>query len=93
MTREQAKELLPIITAFVEGKIIQVYTTNGWKTTDDPAFDSTFSLFRIKPEPREFWLIDNHITEPLTVLYSEPNEYFRNDHPHCEIIHVIEVIE
>lgn len=59
MTIEQAKELLPIIQAFAEGKAIQ--TKNGdetWITIDKEADLNIESLveypdcFRIKPEPK-----------------------------------------
>jgi hypothetical protein len=57
MTRNDAKELLPIITAFAEGKTIQIKSTHGWEDlkpsvsfVDDP------SNYRIKPEPRRFWV-------------------------------------
>lgn len=41
MNRQQAKELLPIIEAFAEGKIIQVRTNSisKWIETTTPAFD------------------------------------------------------
>lgn len=50
MTREEAKELLPIIQAFAEGKTIQVWANNTWKDEDYPFFEP-LSQFRIKPEP------------------------------------------
>ena len=51
MTREEAKELLPIIQAFAEGKTIEIYD-GEWKTMiiKDPHFDSVPSCYRIKPE-------------------------------------------
>ena len=50
MTREEAKELLPFIQAFAEGKTIQVWTNNTWKDEDYPFF-GPLCQFRIKPEP------------------------------------------
>lgn len=60
MTREKAKELLPVIQAFAEGKTIQGkikgveggnwYDLNG----SELHFDADF--YRIKPEPRRFWI-------------------------------------
>lgn len=51
MTRKETKELLPIMQAFAEGKIIQVWN-NTWKdTTEDPYFCGT-NKYRIKPEPK-----------------------------------------
>ena len=53
MTPQQAKELLPIITAFAEGKEIQVQYPNGtWYKLVNPSFDEASHLYRIKPEPQ-----------------------------------------
>lgn len=53
MTREQAKELLPIITAFTEGKPIEVMITSGrWIEMDNPIFNDDPKKYRIKPEPK-----------------------------------------
>lgn len=51
MTREEAKELLPIIQAFAEGKTIQVWYNDTWQDEEYPSFGE-LSLFRIKPEPK-----------------------------------------
>ena len=53
MTREEAKELLPIIQAFADGKTIEIYDEE-WKTMvfKDPHFDCAPSRYRIKPEPK-----------------------------------------
>lgn len=59
MNRQQAKDLLPIIQAFAEGKTIQFYYLKGldeklWR--DIPDEDVKFSYhptrYRIKPEPK-----------------------------------------
>ena len=51
MTRKEAKELLPIIQAFAEGKTIQYETRDGWIDLDAlyPHSD-ILSKYRIKPE-------------------------------------------
>jgi len=60
MNREQAKELLPIIQAFAEGKQIQYQCdTDGWE--DVESFNPTWvvgdpSSYRIKPEPRVIYV-------------------------------------
>lgn len=52
MTREQAKELLPIIQAFADGKTIQYKNEYGlWIEIDCPIW-SKFCQYRIKPEPK-----------------------------------------
>ena len=54
MTREEAKELLPIIQAFAEGKTIQFRTNNrSWVDLldNDIEINALFE-YRIKPEPK-----------------------------------------
>lgn len=57
MTREELKEAMPILTAFVDGKTIQCYDHNTGTWVDDGEQLHTVSLyvrpsdFRIKPEP------------------------------------------
>lgn len=53
MTREEAKELLPMIKAFAEGKEIEYYDCNNddWIKTDTPIWKSKIN-YRMKPEPK-----------------------------------------
>lgn len=52
MNREQAKKLLPLITAFAEGKEIQYKGDKGeWIQTNNPQWTLYAIEFRIKPEP------------------------------------------
>ena len=53
MTREEAKELLPIIQAFAEGKTIEVLHPNGeWTESDKVYFNLPPNHYRIKPVPK-----------------------------------------
>ena len=54
MTREEAKELLPIIQAFSEGKTIEIYIDREWQDLiiGSVKFDCKPSCYRIKPEPK-----------------------------------------
>lgn len=55
MNRQQAKELLPIIQAFAEGKRVQTIDKNGeWINCSciNFEFNSSPNSFRIKPEPK-----------------------------------------
>lgn len=83
MTREEAKELLPIIQAFAEGRTIQLFGRDGW--TDlykDFIFDISYR-YRIKPEPkyRPFKDADECWQEMLKhqpfgwIKYKEENKY------------------
>ena len=58
MTREEAKQLLPIIKAYSEGKKIQVKCktdskalTEKWIDVTNPDLDIT-GCYRVKPEPK-----------------------------------------
>lgn len=54
MTRENAKELLPIIQAFVEGKTIE-FRESGctlWTESVSPIFNFAIFEYRINPEPK-----------------------------------------
>ena len=54
MTREEVKELLPIMQAFEEGKSIQMRTKNRpwFDVLDDKLEISKIFEYRIKPEPK-----------------------------------------
>ena len=54
MNRERAKELLPIIQAFVKGKTIE-FRERGctlWTESISPIFNFAIFEYRIKPEPK-----------------------------------------
>lgn len=62
MTRNEAKKMLPIIQAFLEGKTIERKTRSWefnkgwrdetqWEETEELIFRDTF-VYRIKPEPK-----------------------------------------
>lgn len=52
MTREEAKEMLPIMQAFAEGKTIEFRAYGGaWKVANTPTWSSHL-IYRIKPEPK-----------------------------------------
>lgn len=61
MNSEKAKALLPVITAFAEGKEVQVNSGTKehptWFTRTDLCFDWAVENYRVKPEPREFGII------------------------------------
>ena len=91
MTRERAKELLPVIQAFADGKEVQFksaprkYSTAKWVTKEDMYFD-TVDEFRIKPEPRTFYM-----REFSDYYEGEFMDY--NEDPDCQYIKVIEVLD
>ena len=55
MTREEVKEMLPVLQAFVDGKTIESRCIKGdkslWYDDEDPSFDDDLE-YRIKPEQK-----------------------------------------
>ena len=52
MTREEAKELLPIIQAWAEGKNIQYLSDGEWHDINQADVTCYPDKYRIKPEPK-----------------------------------------
>ena len=55
MTREEVKEMLPVLQAFADGKTIESRCIKGdkslWYDDEDLSFDNDFE-YRLKPEPK-----------------------------------------
>ena len=86
MTREEAKELLPIMQAFADGKTIQIKKEGDWLEVGENTevyFSESPSDYRIKPEQKyrpfrtqeECW---NEMLkhQPFGSLKSKDDEYF-----------------
>jgi hypothetical protein len=63
MTQDEIKakssELAALYTAKANGKILQCVPEVGWIDAimcDGPNMDSNLSRWRVKPEPRRFWI-------------------------------------
>ena len=52
MTREEAKDLLPIIQAWAEGKNVQFLSDGEWHDINQADFTCYPDKYRIKPEPK-----------------------------------------
>lgn len=52
MTKEEAKELLPVIKAYVDGKTIQLLDEGEWHDVSETDFYGHTYKYRIKPEPK-----------------------------------------
>ena len=92
MTREEAKELLPIIQAFAEGKVIQSKCAKGsniWYDDDNFTFGDDME-YRIKPEPkyRPFKNADECWQE---MLKHQPFGWTKKTCGHCNFLHIMEL--
>lgn len=52
MTREEAKQKLPIIQAYAEGKEVEMFINNRWVNAESPGFIMELKNYRIKSEPK-----------------------------------------
>lgn len=62
MNARNAKDYLPLVQAMADGKVIEMYWSNGWKELEETSFSGPAERYRIKPEPREIWV--NHYYNP-----------------------------
>ena len=52
MTREEAKELMPVIQAFADGKDVETKTGSGWMIVENMSFAGEPDGYRIKSESK-----------------------------------------
>lgn len=72
MTPEYTAKILPIITAYAEGKTIQKQRKDGsWFDIDNPVFSAITSRYRIKPEPKRYRVAEHrsNLGPVLSVTY------------------------
>ena len=91
MNREQAKELLPIIQAFVKGKTIE-FRERGctlWTESISPIINFAIFEYRIKPEPkyRPFKDADECWQE---MLKHQPLGWIKASHGYFNIIGIMD---
>ena len=92
MDRQRAKELLPILEAFANGKVIQARSDyyrdpTVWHDLDDyVAWDEREDEeYRIKPEPRQWWIHPTAHAKPIPVdgpAGSQPADWIKV----CEVL-------
>lgn len=101
MTPQEAQDLLKnkdqfwkLVEAVADGRGVEFCdNTNGWHLKEPDLWDMAVQneRYRIKPEPREFWLVGDFRFNRLETA----NDYLAgkgaNGYPTCEIIHVREV--
>lgn len=89
MTRDEAKELLPIIQALVEGKEIQdkIEGSTDWCDTDEInlEFDGQKIIHRIKPEPK-YRPFKNQEECWKEMLKHQPFGWVKNEYKYIQIV-------
>jgi hypothetical protein len=101
MTREVLIKIQPVLDAFKSAKPVQVLMKSGdWRTLYEgeeltlAELDRYPERYRVKPEPREWWILDDDSNFPYRFSSlkeaQEDNIMCRTAFP---IVHVREVIE
>ena len=94
MNRQQAKELLPIIQGYVDGKKIEKRPKGRydveWQETVLPAFNPHTCDYRIKPEPkyRPFKNAEECWQE---MQKHQPFGWIKKTCGHCNFLHIMEL--
>ena len=59
MNASNARDYLPLVQALADGKVVQFKAQfSGWTDTTFINSDQPAHRYRIKPEPREIWVVD-----------------------------------
>ena len=85
MTREKAKELLPIIKAFAEGKTIQYLIKDEWFDVSTPNFNLSANDYRIKPESK-YRPFKNQEECWKEMLKHQPFGWVKNEYKYIQIV-------
>lgn len=89
MTKENAKNFIPLVQALADGKTIQKNNGGVWEDLEIVAFEAPSRYYRIKPEPRRWWLVwEGCQSQPLVYRDFPPPE-----HPNRDIVEVVEVMK
>lgn len=90
MTREETKERIAVMQAYVDGKQIQLQLPDGkWGEIPDPDW-CTNANYRVKPEPkyRPFKDADECWQE---MLKHQPFGWTKKTCGHCNFLHIMEL--
>lgn len=98
MTKDNARDYLPLVQALAEGKVIQINTGSerGWHDFQcDVSFDLPPNHYRIKPEPRVWWVNEckNGKGEPVYIFCNSSKEARKASYALLEKMHTFKVVE
>lgn len=98
MTKDNAAKYLPFVQALAGGKVIQVKSGHGdaplWKDLEVCNFNVSPELYRVKPEPREWWITQDYLGNVQSSHDSRHSAiHWASAHILQKVVHVREVIE
>lgn len=92
MNKDSAKDYLPLVQALADGRVIQWRNYAGdWLDSESPTMSDEPGRYRIKPEPREWWVVVNKVGGVWSVLSSKP-DFDAITRDGMEVVHVREVL-
>ena len=91
MNKQEIKEIIPVLQAWIDGKTIQYQIPDDtWADVVDAVHPNEYE-YRIKPEPREFWI--NPFNIPKTGGFHVSAGITDTAQPLDNWIHVREVLD
>lgn len=78
MNASNAKDFLPLVQALAEGKVIQYkWSDDKWRDGEELSFECELECYRIKPEPRELFVVidDDHKSHLAFHSWDDANNY------------------
>lgn len=92
MTKETAREYLPLIQALADGQTIQALVGQRWIDCESPDFQvCPPENWRVKPQPRRWWL--NVCEHGITCYATETESKCSRGCNSVEHIEVVEVMK
>lgn len=91
--RAEARRMAEVMLAFADGAEVESdpISSNEWRAVQHPNWDWYTANYRVKPEPREWWIVPN--AAHASSSRDEANELADSmEWPISSIVHVREVI-
>lgn len=90
MNSTNAKDYLPLVQSLADGKTVQWLTNAGeWQDVGQVDFCDTPSSYRIKPEPRRFFVSTDALGYPSDVYTSSQAAAFSDKSRLVEVVEVL----
>jgi hypothetical protein len=96
MNAQNAKEYLPFVQALAEGKTIQtkIGMSENWSDVGETYFEAYPINYRIKPEPRRWWIVKfNEHRHDIAFTLGVAEAIRREAIPYLPASYPIEIIE
>lgn len=93
MNKNDAAQYLPLVQALADGKTLQSNVSGTWDDIDEPLFQNSPTTYRIKPEPREIWVVMDGDKDGIYLACPEKDRADRERRIGYPIVRYREVLE